>query len=87
MSKAKLFGALAAVGVAFIASPASAQVESIESANNGDYTVDFFADNLSGSNYGSNSAVIKVRAPALRRTLIRPRTSMVKQLIWSIEDL
>ena len=52
-----------------------------------DYEVQFFDDVLAGSGYAPNGDNITVRPGGVRQTLLRPRTSFVRALIRSVEQL
>ena len=45
------------------------------------------ADNLQASAHGANGLVIPVRGKPVRRTLIRPRSSFVAQMLRSVEHI
>jgi hypothetical protein len=52
-----------------------------------DYAVSFFDDDLNASSDMAMGDVIRTPAPPVRRTLLRPRTSFVRALIRSVEEL
>lgn len=49
------------------------------------YGYKFTDDPLSANSYGIGGAVLKVRAGPVRRTLIRPRTNFVPEMLKSVE--
>jgi hypothetical protein len=49
------------------------------------YGYKFKDDPLSALGYGAGGAVLKVRAGPVRRTLIRPRTNFVPEMLKSVE--
>jgi hypothetical protein len=51
------------------------------------YSYTFTDDALLGGGTGANDIRINGRLPALRQTLIRPRTSFVVELCKSVENL
>jgi hypothetical protein len=52
-----------------------------------DYSVEFFIDSIDAGNNDPNGDRIVVRPMGVRRTLLRPRTSFVRALIRSVEQL
>ena len=78
----------AVVGVLVLGSTAASarerkKVETTEETEGYGYNFD---DDLVGAGFtGPQSALIKVRQGAVRRTLIRPRTHFVPELLKSIE--
>lgn len=59
-----------------------------ESSGGGDgYGYEFSDDPLSAGGFGPNDATIRVRPGPVRRTLIRPRTSFVPEMLKSVENL
>lgn len=90
MSKFLIGAAAVAVFVlgssAAMAAPTSKKkVETTEAGN--DYGYKFEDDLLSGGVMGAESGMIKVRQGVVRRTLIRPRTHFVPELLKSIEQI
>ena len=87
----KALGVVAAAGVLFVASNAFAQVaRTIEDAASGGeegYGYEFGDDPLTAGGFGPNDATIRVRPGPVRRTLIRPRTSFVPEMLKSVENL
>ncbi len=79
--------AVANTASAEVSNPAPTDIASIESSENGDYAVEFFADDLNGSAYGASGLIIPVRNHRMRRTLLKPRTSFVRPLLQSVENL
>ena len=51
------------------------------------YGYEFDDDPLSAGGFGPNDATIRVRPKAMRTTLIRPRTSFIKEMLKSVENL
>jgi hypothetical protein len=51
------------------------------------YGYEFEDDPLTGGGFGPNDATIRVRPGPVRRTLIRPRTSFVPEMLKSVENL
>jgi hypothetical protein len=59
-----------------------------ETAGDGDgYGYEFGDDPLTAGGFGPNDATIRVRPGPIRRTLIRPRTSFVPEMLKSVENL
>jgi len=87
----KTLGFLAGVGILLVASNAYAAVaRTVEGAPSGKeegYGYEFGDDPLSAGGFGPNDATIKVRPGPVRRTLIRPRTSFVPEMLKSVENL
>ncbi len=52
-----------------------------------DYGYEFKDDLLSAGMMGAQTAMIKVRQGAVRRTLIRPRTHFIPELFKSVEQI
>jgi hypothetical protein len=64
------------------------KVKTTESEGDGDgYGYEFGDDPLSAGGFGPNDATIRVRPGPVRRTLIRPRTSFVPEMLKSVENL
>jgi hypothetical protein len=79
-------GLLAFVGLVAIAVPARADVESATRTKAGDNYI--FGDELVNSDVSFPSgAVLRVRPPALRTMLIRPRASFVSEMLKSVEKM
>jgi hypothetical protein len=57
------------------------------SDNDGGYGYEFSDDPLSAGGFGPTDATIRVRPGPVRRTLIRPRTSFVPEMLKSVENL
>ncbi len=58
------------------------------SADDGEgYGYEFEDDPLNANAFGPNDATIRVRKGPVRRTLIRPRTSFVPEMLKSVENL
>lgn len=51
------------------------------------YGYEFSDDPLAAGGLGPNDATIRVRPGPVRRTLIRPRTSFVPEMLKSVENL
>ena len=75
---------LAVAGVLLASSSALAQ-----DATDGDdgYGYEFADDPLTAGGFGPNDATIRVRPGPVRRTLIRPRTSFVPEMLKSVENI
>jgi hypothetical protein len=86
MKLAKVLGAVAAVAIVFSASSAFAQ-DASEGEDGDGYGYEFTDDPLSAGGFGPNDATIRVRPGPVRRTLIRPRTSFVPEMLKSVENL
>lgn len=80
---------LTLAGILFASSTAFAQgVKETEGGGDGDgYGYEFADDPLSAGGFGPNDATIRVRPGPVRRTLIRPRTSFVPEMLKSVENL
>jgi hypothetical protein len=81
--------ALAAGAIMLSSSVAHAQGKDVKSTD-GDgegYGYEFGDDPLSAGGFGPNDATIRVRPGPIRRTLIRPRTSFVPEMLKSVENL
>jgi hypothetical protein len=87
----KTLGLVAGVGILLVASNAYAAVaRTVEGGGGGKeegYGYEFGDDPLSAGGFGPNDATIKVRPGPVRRTLIRPRTSFVPEMLKSVENL
>jgi hypothetical protein len=87
----RTLGVLVGAGVLFVASNAFGQVartiEKAEAAGEEGYGYEFSDDPLSAGGFGPNDATIRVRPGPVRRTLIRPRTSFVPEMLKSVENL
>ena len=66
-----------------LASGAAAQTDSKPES----YFYEFRDDYMVGDTISSNTAIIRVRKPAARITLIRPRAHFVAEMIKSVELL
>ncbi len=77
--------------IALFSSTAFAQGSSVKSTDDDDggdgYGYEFGDDPLSAGGFGPNDATIRVRPGPVRRTLIRPRTSFVPEMLKSVENL
>jgi hypothetical protein len=88
----KTLGLLAGIGILLATSTAYAGVaRTVEGGGGGSkedgYGYEFGDDPLSAGGFGPNDATIKVRPGPVRRTLIRPRTSFVPEMLKSVENL
>ena len=87
----KTLGIVIGVGIFFAASSAyAAAARAVEGSGKGaeeGYGYEFGDDPLSAGGFGPNDATIKVRPGPVRRTLIRPRTSFVPEMLKSVENL
>ena len=78
---------LAAAAVLLSSSMAFAQgAKSVDGDGDG-YGYEFGDDPLTAGGFGPNDATIRVRPGPVRRTLIRPRTSFVPEMLKSVENL
>ena len=84
MNVRKTLGLVAATLVFFTASSAFAQ-EASDSEEG--YGYEFADDPLTAGGFGPNDATIRVRPGPVRRTLIRPRTSFVPEMLKSVENI
>ena len=81
---------LTLAGILFASSTAFAQGADVKETGEGDgdgYGYEFADDPLSAGGFGPNDATIRVRPDPIRRTLIRPRTSFVPEMLKSVENL
>lgn len=78
-------GALTAVGVLLLSSSVFAQAKPVEGEDG--YGYEFADDPLSAGGFGPNDATIRVRPGPVRRTLIKPRTSFVPEMLKSVENI
>lgn len=79
---------LLAGGALFATSTALAQgVKASDSGDGEGYGYEFADDPLSAGGFGPTDATIRVRPGPVRRTLIRPRTSFVPEMLKSVEQL
>jgi hypothetical protein len=74
-------------GVFFVSSAAYAQPAKSTEGDGEGYGYEFADDPLSAGGFGPTDATIKVRPGPVRRTLIRPRTSFVPEMLKSVENL
>ena len=84
MNVRKLVGMGAAVVTLLFATAAAAQDAGGDS---GGYGYEFADDPLTAGGFGPNDATIRVRPGPVRRTLIRPRTSFVPEMLKSVENI
>ena len=87
MKLAKILGTVAAAAIVFSASTAFAQDTKTDEGDGDGYGYEFSDDPLSAGGFGPNDATIRVRPGPIRRTLIRPRTSFVPEMLKSVENL
>ncbi len=81
---------LAGVAIFFVSTTVFAQGAGVKSSDDekGDgYGYEFGDDPLSAGGFGPNDATIRVRPGPVRRTLIRPRTSFVPEMLKSVENI
>jgi hypothetical protein len=64
---------------------ASSSRAQTDAAKTDGYFYDFKDDYMVGDTISSNTAILRVRKPAARVTLIRPRTHFVAEMIKSVE--
>ncbi len=74
-------------GTFFVSSAAFAQAAKSSDSDGEGYGYEFADDPLSAGGFGPTDATIKVRPGPVRRTLIRPRTSFVPEMLKSVENL
>ncbi len=71
--------------------PNVANAQDVKSTDDSDdsdgYGYEFGDDPLTAGGFGPNDATIRVRPGPVRRTLIRPRTSFVPEMLKSVENL
>lgn len=84
-------GVVTAATILFVASNAFGQairtIDDVESGGEEGYGYEFGDDPLTAGGFGPNDATIRVRPGPVRRTLIRPRTSFVPEMLKSVENL
>ncbi len=80
-------GALFGVGIMFASTVAFAQSTKAVDGDDDSYGYEFGDDPLSAGGFGPNDATIRVRSGPVRRTLIRPRTSFVPEMLKSVEEI
>lgn len=87
----KVAAALVGIAMFFASSAALAQSGGVKSTDSDDgkegYGYEFSDDPLSAGGFGPNDATIRVRPGPVRRTLIRPRTSFVPEMLKSVENI
>lgn len=81
----KSLGIVAGAIVLFAAPAAFAQEEAQETEEG--YGYEFGDDPLTAGGFGPSDATIRVRPGPVRRTLIRPRTSFVPEMLKSVENI
>ncbi|MBM4358818.1 MAG: hypothetical protein FJ096_12005 [Deltaproteobacteria bacterium] len=89
MKKVAQFGLalVAAGGALLVSSAAFAQVKSSDAGDGSGYGYEFADDPLSAGGFGPTDATIRVRPGPVRRTLIRPRTTFIPEMLKSVEQL
>ena len=88
MKGVRIAAGLLTGAVIFFASSAAFAQDVKSSDGDGDgYGYEFADDPLSAGGFGPNDATIRVRPGPVRRTLIRPRTSFVPEMLKSVENL
>lgn len=78
------------IRVALLAAALFAAAPAVMAQAEGDgegYGYEFEDDPLNAGGFGPNDATIRVRPKAARTTLIRPRTSFVREMLKSVENL
>lgn len=76
--------------IALFSTSAFAQGNNVKTNDDGGddgYGYEFGDDPLTAGGFGPNDATIRVRPGPVRRTLIRPRTSFVPEMLKSVENL
>ncbi|MCC6525190.1 MAG: hypothetical protein IT373_21230 [Polyangiaceae bacterium] len=79
--------ALLGAGLVLSTASAFAQGVDIEDKGTGDVVYKFGDDPLSALGRDTNLAVLKVRNHTVRKTLIRPRVSFVREMLKSVESI
>ena len=79
---------VAGLGAALLLTAGVAGAQEIkESTSDDGYGYEFSDDPLNAGGFSENEAIIKVRPPATRATLIRPRTSFVPELFKTVQNM
>ena len=82
----KAGAALTAAAILLVSTTSFAQ-DAKDSEDGDGYGYEFADDPLTAGGFGPNDATIRVRPVPIRRTLIRPRTSFVPEMLKSVENL
>jgi hypothetical protein len=84
----KLMGVMVTAAGLMVAAQAPAEPAApVRVVPSGDYSYSFDDDPLSGSGLGDMSWVLRVRAPGIRTMLLRPRTTLVPEILKSVEGI
>ena len=84
--RAKIIALAVGMGLCLATALAHADVEKRSYGDN--WSTYEFKDELLNSNIGgANAAIIRVRPPASRVSLIRPRTNFVAEMLKSVEKM
>ncbi len=84
----KTAAVLSGVAIMLVSTTVFAQGVKATDDDSGDgYGYEFGDDPLSAGGFGPNDATIRVRPGPVRRTLIRPRTSFVPEMLKSVENI
>lgn len=79
--------AILLVSTTVFAQPGGAGVKATDDDGGDGYGYEFGDDPLTAGGFGPNDATIRVRPGPVRRTLIRPRTSFVPEMLKSVENI
>jgi hypothetical protein len=82
----KTAAGLTAAAILLVSANSFAQ-DATDSDDGDGYGYEFADDPLTAGGFGPNDATIRVRPGPIRRTLIRPRTSFVPEMLKSVENL
>lgn len=83
-SFSRVVGVLVSMTIGLSSTTAFAQAASEEEEG---YGYEFSDDPLTAGGFGPNDATIRVRPGPVRRTLIRPRTTFVPEMLKSVENI
>jgi len=84
----KLLGILVTTAVLAIAEQALAEPAAhVKVVPGGDYTYAFDDQDLFGQAFGATGYMLRIRPPPMHAMLLRPRTTLVPEILQSAEDL
>jgi hypothetical protein len=84
----KLLGILVTTAALAIAEQALAEPEAhVKVVPSGDYAYTFEDQDLFGQAFGATGYVLRVHATPMHTMLLRPRTSLVPEILHSAEDI